>query len=74
MYTDEISIYSTEVLEAITQLGMSRTYGMAWLNSRVFQLMDHIFAKKEDAHLVPAVRLVTIWLGACIPTSIARPS
>jgi hypothetical protein len=25
--------------------------------------MDHIFARKEDGHLVPAVRLVTIWLG-----------
>jgi len=25
--------------------------------------MDHIFAKKEDAGTVPAVRLVTIWLG-----------
>ena len=64
MYTDEISIYSTEVSEAITQLGMSRTCSMPGLNSRVLQLMDHIFAKKEDVDLVPAVRLVTVWLGA----------
>ena len=37
---------------------------MTLLNSRVLQLMDRIFAKKEDADLVPAVRLVTVWLGA----------
>lgn len=28
-------------------------------------MFDTIFAKKEDAAHVPAVRLVTIWFGEC---------
>jgi hypothetical protein len=45
------------------------SYGYA--DSRVLKLMDHIFAKKEDAHLYPAVRLVTIWLGVYLPSNTA---
>lgn len=37
-------------------------------------MFDTIFAKKEDAGSVPAVRLVTIWFGASLSLPSHPPS